>query len=327
MSVTARLRYGLRLDLVAIVRVVGGLVHHRQHFAGRDVEHDHRAGLGALVADRGLQLAVREVLDAQVDRQHEIAAGPHRADLLDVLHDLAVAVLDHALGAVFAGQPVIERELEAFLAFVVDAREADDVARDFARRVVAAVFAHQVHARNLERADLLRIARLHVPREVEELAIEVRGQAARELVLVALQRFREARQLVARERELLRIHPHRIDGRRDRERLAVAIGDRAARRRDLGDAREARIALPREELVILELQLDGAPDEAERAAHQQRRARNSRASESCCGSSRVRPAPLSPRPRLSRRFPDNIFMSGPSRRHQLDVFRRRHAPS
>src|SRR5688572_10191748 len=39
------------------------------------------------------------------------------------------------------------------------------------------------------------------------------------------------------------------------------------------------------------------------------------------GSSRT---PLSPRPRASRRLPDIIFMARLSRRHQLDVLRRRH---
>ena len=116
------------------------------------VDDDHRARLGALIADRGLQLAVRQVLDAQVDRQHQVAARAHGADLLDVLHDVAVAILDHALGAVLARQPVIERQLQAFLALVVDAGEADDVPGHFARRVVAAVLAHQVHAGNVQRA-------------------------------------------------------------------------------------------------------------------------------------------------------------------------------
>ena len=150
--------------------------------------------------------------------------GPHRADLLDVLHDLAVAILDHALGAVFAREPVIERELEAFLAFVVDAGEAEDVAGDFARRVVAAVFAHQVHAGDLQRADLLRVGRLHVPREIQELAIEVRRDAPRELVLVALQRLRQARQLIAGERELLRDSP--TPNRPACERRAARRSDR-----------------------------------------------------------------------------------------------------
>ena len=133
--------------------------------------------------------------------------GAHRADLLDVLHDLAVAILDHALGAVFARQPVVERELEAFLAFVVDAGEAEDVPGHFTRRVIAAVLAHQVHAGNFQRADLLRLGGLHVAREIQELAIEIRRDAPRELVLVALQRLRQARQLIAGERELLRDSP------------------------------------------------------------------------------------------------------------------------
>src|SRR6185436_12315416 len=55
----------------------------------------------------------------------------------------------------------------------------------------------------------------------------------------------------------------------NRERLAVAIGDRAARGGDFRDALETRVTLAREELVILELQFHGTPGEAERAAHQQ----------------------------------------------------------
>jgi hypothetical protein len=50
---------------------------------------------------------------------------------------------------------------------------------------------------------------------------------------------------------------------------------------------KARIALPGEELVILELQLDGAPHEPERAAHQQRE-HEVRAPAKAAGSSRER---------------------------------------
>ena len=73
--------------------------------------------------------------------------GRAGADALDVLHDAAVAVLDDALGAVLAGEPVIERELQAFLAGVVDVGEAEHVAGHLARRVVAAVLARGVDAR------------------------------------------------------------------------------------------------------------------------------------------------------------------------------------
>ena len=149
-----------------------------------DVDHDDRACARALLADRRLQLAVREVLDAQVDRQHEVAARARGPDAFDVLHDAAVAVLDDALRAVLAREPMIERELEPFLAGVVDVGEAEHVAGDFAGGVVAAVFAQQVHARNAERPDLLRLARLAVAREIEELAIEVAGDPPRELLAI-----------------------------------------------------------------------------------------------------------------------------------------------
>src|SRR6185369_9138469 len=100
--------------------------------------------------------AIREVLDAQVERQHEVASRAHRADFLDVLHDIAVTILDHALGAVFTGEPVVEGELETFLPLVVDTGESDDVTRDLASRVITAVLAHQIDAGNSERLDLLR---------------------------------------------------------------------------------------------------------------------------------------------------------------------------
>ena len=49
--------------------------------------------------DRGLQFAEREVLQARVDREREIAARLRRADRRDVLDDLAAAVDDHAAAA------------------------------------------------------------------------------------------------------------------------------------------------------------------------------------------------------------------------------------
>ena len=57
---------------------------------------------------------------------------------------------------VLAGQPVVEGELEAFLALVVDVGEAEQVPGHFARRVVAAVLAQRVHAGDAERLDPAR---------------------------------------------------------------------------------------------------------------------------------------------------------------------------
>ena len=74
------------------------------------------------------------------------------------------------------------------------------------------------------------------------------------------------RQLLDAAGQLLRVDPHRIHRRADRQRLAVAIGDVAAMRDDRGDAREARIALLRQEAVIDQLQIHRAPDQAPAAA-------------------------------------------------------------
>src|SRR5256886_10229933 len=59
----------------------------RSHLAAGDVEHDRGACTRALVADRRLELTVRKVLDAQVDRQHQVAPRTRRLDALHVLDD------------------------------------------------------------------------------------------------------------------------------------------------------------------------------------------------------------------------------------------------
>ena len=77
--------------------------------------------------------------------------GAHQVDVLD---DAAAAVADHALGAGLAAQPVVERELQAFLAAVVDVGEAQHVRDRLALRVEAAELALREHAGDLEREDL-----------------------------------------------------------------------------------------------------------------------------------------------------------------------------
>ena len=94
-----------------------------------------------MLRDRGLQLAIGEVLQLAVDRQREVAALDRRAHALDVLDDAPQAVLDHAPAARLAGEPVLVCELDAFLTVVVHVGEADQVRGHFAGRVVAAVLA------------------------------------------------------------------------------------------------------------------------------------------------------------------------------------------
>ncbi|MFO1400241.1 MAG: hypothetical protein U1F30_03345 [Steroidobacteraceae bacterium] len=250
-----------RVDLLAVVGVVGRLVDDRQHFAAVDVDDHHRAGARAVVADRGLELAVGQVLDPQVDAQRQVAPRARGADALHVLHLAAAVVLDDALGAVLAGEPVVEGELGALLADVVDVVEADQVAGDLAGRVVAAVLARRGDARDVERAHAARVGRLQAAGDVEELAVEVARDAPHELLAVEPERARQARQLLAVAGEFAWVDPDRIDRRRHRQRLAEAVGDGAAVRVDRHDPREARVALAGEEAVVDQLQLDGAAGE------------------------------------------------------------------
>ena len=81
---------------------------------------------------------------------------------LDVLDDLAVQIADHALHAGLAGEPVVERELEPFLAAIVDVREAEHVRHDLAARVVAAELALARDPGNAEVDDRLGVVRIEV---------------------------------------------------------------------------------------------------------------------------------------------------------------------
>ena len=198
---------------------------------------------------------------------------------------------------------MIEGELEPLLAGVVHVGEAEQVAGDLPGGVVAAVLARGVHARDAERLDLRGLGRLAVPGEIEELAVEVARDAARELLAVESERLGEARNLIRGGGQLGRVHPDRVHRRGDRQRLPVAVGDGAAVRDDLQHAREARVALLGEEAVIDELQVHGPVDECEGAGSQQAEQQRAPAS----GTSPVRPR----------------VHCGLSWAHDLDLLRRR----
>src|SRR6202007_2807686 len=98
------------------------------------------------------------------------------------------AGVNDALRAVLAGEPVIEGELEAFLAGVVDIGESEQVPGHLARRIVTAILARGVHAGDAEGLDLRSFRGLAMAREVQELAIEAARDAAGEILGVELER-------------------------------------------------------------------------------------------------------------------------------------------
>jgi len=104
--------------------------------------------------------------------------------------------LNDALRTVLAVQQLIEAEFQALLALVIDSRESDHMAGYFARRIIAAILAQQVHAGNAQRLDARRLFRRHMTLQIEKFAIEIAGDAPRQCLLVILERARELRQLI-----------------------------------------------------------------------------------------------------------------------------------
>src|SRR5207248_189207 len=94
---------------------------------------------GKLVAIVGV--VRREIREREQLARVEVVPVLRSFDRLDILDRLAESVLDHPAAAGLAGEPVLKRELDTLLAYVVNAREAEYVRSDFATWVVAPVLA------------------------------------------------------------------------------------------------------------------------------------------------------------------------------------------
>src|SRR5204863_7500876 len=105
--------------------VEGGHIGERQHFTCTHVERDERAGLGPVLDNGAFQGAVREALDLAVEREGEISSILCRADRLDVLDHAPEPVFEDAPATRYSAERVLMGELDALLAGVVDASEAD----------------------------------------------------------------------------------------------------------------------------------------------------------------------------------------------------------
>ncbi len=156
---------------------------------------------------------------------------------------------------------MVECELKAFLAVIVDIREADEVTGDFPRRVVAPVFALHVDAGQFQRQRLGGLLRTQVPLEINEFLIHAAGDSPHERLLVDAEYPREFRHVVDGRCKFFRICPDAVDGRADREWLAMAVRDRAAMRRDSLGAQVTRVGLFVQEVLVEDLQMHGAGSE------------------------------------------------------------------
>ena len=163
------------------------------------VEDHESARFRLVLLDRRLQLAEGEVLQPRVDREREVAAGLRVADRGDVLDDVAAPVDDHATAAGASAEPRLLRELDAFLAGVVVAGEADDVPHHLAAGVVAAVLVLVVQPLDAQLERALGRVRRNPLREVHEVVGRTHALAA-----APAASFREASQAPSIARARLR---------------------------------------------------------------------------------------------------------------------------
>ena len=187
--------------VVEQVGVVVGQADHGDDFAGAHVHHD---GAGADRLELGLcggQLVTHHRLHAHVEREAQ---------------RLAVA-----------GQAMVEIALHAGDAMIVDIDRAHDLRRGAAERIAAFLARLEIDAGNAEVVDRKLLLRRDLARDVDELLLA--GQPSHDVV--DIQRWQDRLQLlcrVLRVHQLERIGEHRRHRQRDREDLAVAVGDGGA---------------------------------------------------------------------------------------------------
>ena len=179
-------------------------------------------------------------------------------DTGDVFNRTTEAILENALCPRFAGQPVIEGKLQAFLAAVIDIREAQQMTGHLGSRVVAAILPLHVDAGDVLGKHVSRHFRGQTTLHVHEALVHIARTATRQRVGIDSEQPRQRRYTIDGRRDLPGISPDAIDRRTDRERLTVAIGDCAAVRDDPFVAQMPRIGLPIEEFLVEHLQVHRA---------------------------------------------------------------------
>ena len=111
----------------------------------------------------------------------------------------------------------------------------------------------------------LRRVRVDPALEVDEFLVGALRQLAHQVFVREAERLGQFRQALRVLEQFLRVAPDRLHRRGHRQRLAVAVGDHAARGRDRDLAQEARIALALVEIVVDHLQVDRARQQRQRA--------------------------------------------------------------
>ena len=113
-----------------IIRVIGGAVRHRQHFASADIDQDRTPRFRFVKRHGIIQFAVNQRLQAFIDTQRQIVRGL-AVGRGDIFNNAAIAVFTHDTFAGLAGQPFIKALLDPFNPLAIHVREANEVSGNF----------------------------------------------------------------------------------------------------------------------------------------------------------------------------------------------------
>ena len=283
----------------AVVRVVGGQIGECQHLAGARVEHYDAARFCLVRLDCGFELAKGEVLNLAVNRQLQISALARLLNRGHVFDNVAEPVFHHAAATRFACQRILHRELDALLAYVLNApaalrvvahlvtlavarrtcaHEAQHMRSDFARRILAFVLAIEMDAVNAQQRDFVGERKRHAAAPTDEITFLVEQLGVQSL----LRKFEQRGQLLQAALVIFDPFGRRFFGDfeaffdiwnagpngahlgRRGKHFAVPIGDLAANAGHFHHALRARLALFAQKVVVPGLQVDGARHQSQK---------------------------------------------------------------
>ena len=245
--------HGGRLQVAAIVRVIGRLVDHGQHFAGLHIEQHQAAGFGTEFSHSIAQLAVCEVLQAQVNRQCQGLTGLGILSNLHVFDQPPAAILEYLALTGHASQPILEGQLHAFTATIINVGKAHYMGSHLTRWVEAAEFFNAIHARHFQVEDALPLLRRQPAHQVHELALVRSRQPCGKCFWVLPQSCRQSIPLGLTALQFLAIGPQGGHRGADSQGLAITVGNQTAMRWNRDMPHAARIAMGLQEALIKHL--------------------------------------------------------------------------
>ena len=129
------------MHLRAVVGIEVRLIYQCQYFTRFRIQHHQRATLGLVGFNGRLQLAMRKILEAFINRKLDGFAFAGHLEIFDFLNDAALAVLNDALLSGGTCQCALLCQLDAFLTLIVHTGEANDVRGHITGGIVAAKLA------------------------------------------------------------------------------------------------------------------------------------------------------------------------------------------